>query len=203
MTLDLIDKKSAALIIIDKQRGYFDRTQPLFKLLRTNSVIPRSLVSRIDDFIKRCRAAGLPIIWTQMIEDPQMSPQNISTKMELSHTPSISRPDEDTFDFYGIGPEIEDKVIIKKYYDAFAQTDLGSYLKLTGIKTVVLVGGYASRCVLATAFGANSHGYNVFVVKELVGVPKIMSRELPVALGIINSILGYVISEKEVFKAID
>lgn len=197
MVLDNLSVNSTALLVVDKQISYTANNQVLDKLLDSKANQFNALVLNIDGFINLCRSKGIEVIWTKMIEDVDLSPLNISTKMKTDNTPTISSPKSKSFDFNGLGPNQNEKVIIKKYYDAFAQTDLDAYLKTKVIINIIIVGGYASRCVLGTAFGANGHDYNVVVVKDLVGNPGRLSDEVPSALAIINSILGYTVSKKD------
>lgn len=197
MTPNNLNASRTALLVVDKQISYTVNNQ-VFSELHSSKINPfNALLPKIDNFIQLCRSKGIEVIWTQMIEDVDLSPPNIRSKMKTGNTPTISSPNTKSFDFNGLGPSKDEKVIIKKYYDAFAQTDLDMYLKAKGIKDVIIVGGLTSRCVLGTAFGANGHDYNVMVIKDLVGNPDRLSDEVPAALAIINSILGYAILEKD------
>ncbi|HSX18107.1 MAG TPA: isochorismatase family cysteine hydrolase [Candidatus Saccharimonadales bacterium] len=198
MVVDNLGPVNTALLVIDKQISYTTNNR-VFGKPPNNKVNPfNNLVPKIDSFIRLSRSKGLEVIWTQMIEDVELSPPNIRNKMKADNTPTISSPNSKNFDFNGLGPDNDEKVIIKKYYDAFAQTDLDVYLKTKGVKKVIIIGGFTSRCVLGTAFGANGHGYNVIVVSDLTGNPAGLSDEVPVALGIINSVLGYTVLEKDI-----
>ena len=83
------------------------------------------------------------------------------------------------------------------FFDAFASTTLSDHLRQKGVRTIVCVGAYAGRCVLATAFGANGHGFDVVLARGLA-VPHVdFPEELRVAEATIASILGYVIEPSE------
>jgi len=126
-----------------------------------------------------------------------VSPINISNMMKVKNTPAITTPGKPNYDFVGAGPKSHEMVVEKKYYDAFAQTKLSDYLRSKDIKNVVLVGGYASRCVLGTAFGANGNDFEVVAVADLMINTFKISKEKESSLSIINAILGYVITEDE------
>jgi len=198
MILDHLNNTNTALIVIDKQVGYMGDGDYLGIPFKGEVNDFGVHVAAIDSYIERCRLAGLKVIWTKMTEDPKVSPQNIAAKMLATGTPSITSPGSKSYDFVGNVPLNNEKVVEKQYYDAFAQTDLDSYLKENGITTVILVGGFASRCVLGTAFGANGYGYNVIVAEDLVANPVRMKHEIPVAMGIISSILGYVLPHERI-----
>jgi nicotinamidase-related amidase len=187
---DLLSQ-NVALLVIDKQVSYTTDNPITGRVLGNDTNPFEALIPKIDAFIERCRSKNIEIIWTQMIEDVEQSPKNIREKMQADGTPTISDPNSERFQINGLKPESGEKVIVKKYYDAFAQTDLDAYLKAKGVDTVILVGGYASRCVLGTAFGANGHDFNVIIVRDLVGVPDRFASEVPSTLSITDSILGY------------
>ncbi len=195
--LENLNHSNTALIIVDKQKGYTTNNQFLLGTDPSSTTFS-SLILRIDTFIKFCRSNDLPIVWTQMVEDPQASPSNIASKMVATKTPSIAKPGSKSFEFNGLQPIEGEKIIVKKYYDAFSNPEMHNYLQKNRTKNIIIVGGYTSRCILGTAYGANSHGYNLVVAEELVGNPDRFANEVPVALAIIDSILGYVIPQNRI-----
>ena len=74
------------------------------------------------------------------------------------------------------------------------------HLQQRGVRTLVIIGGYGSRCVAATAIvGADVYGYNVFVPKDLIAnldEPDTTSTrggvdEIPGFLQALDTIWGY------------
>lgn len=59
--------------------------------------------------------------------------------------------------------------------------------------TIVLIGGYAGRCVLATAFGAQSRGLHVVVPRGLAEPHPRHRQEEAVFLAVIDTVLGHVL----------
>ncbi len=189
-----------ALIVIDKQGSYMGNDDIIsWAFKNANNNFDR-LVSDIDNFIERAHRKNIPIVWTRMVEspDPEVSPANISKKLINDQTKSISDSSMAGFDFVGDKPQAGDKVITKRFYDAFAQTGLDDYLQTLNVNNVVLVGGFTSRCVLGTAYGANGHGYNVVIASNLVGNAANFQDENEPALKIINSILGYTVDSSQI-----
>lgn len=185
-----ITAKKTSLLVIDKQKSYLS-TSAVYPFSESETEV-EAIVAEIDNFIKWCRSKGIEIVWTKMIESKVQSPRNIAEKMKNTETKEISVEGSRNFEFIGIGPEDKEKVIVKKYYDAFAGTGLGSYYKSKGIENVIIVGGYASRCVLASSFGANGRGLNIYITPTLVVNPLHLDREKESMLDIVNIILGYV-----------
>ncbi|KAL2816628.1 Isochorismatase-like protein [Aspergillus cavernicola] len=68
-------------------------------------------------------------------------------------------------------PAMGEKVVVKQFPSAFAQTDLHAYLGgLGGIgQKLVLVGYMAHVCVSTTTRAASELGYDVLVVRDAVG----------------------------------
>lgn len=193
-----LDSNKTALIVIDKQKAYMSDDQVITRFKHTTVKGITAAITRIDSFVNYCREKNVPVIWTQMVEDPDLSPENIANKMLASETPAISSPGTPGFEFCGQGPGPNDKVIVKNFYDAFAGTDLFDYLSSHSVKNIILVGGYVSKCVLGTSFGANSHELNVYIPRELVGNLDSELNEASVALEIIDKILGYVVSVNDI-----
>lgn len=196
----LFAKDNTAIIVVDKQGAYFD---PKI-LAKRNKTADHEALARIDKFIKHVRDEGVPIIWTQMIEDIDDSPANIKQKMMidemLGFEPIRAKVGSEDIDFFGVEPLPTERIIKKLYYNAFADTGLHEQLKHQGIKSLVLVGGFASRCVLGTTYGANGHGYHVWVPNDLVANPLEFEKELKPALSIIDGILGYTYNSDKILS---
>lgn len=105
------------------------------------------------------------------------------------------------YDFYGkTKPSSDEAIIQKSHYDCFSENDLKVLLKSKNIESVVLIGGFGSRCVLASAFGAKTNDYHVMVLEYLLVVPQEYNNEMPSTCKIINAILGYVGKSDELLK---
>jgi nicotinamidase-related amidase len=105
------------------------------------------------------------------------------------------------FDYAGSAiPKPDELVVDKTYFDAFAKTTLATHLRSMNVGAVVCIGGYAARCVLATAFGANGNGFDVVMPIGLVVPHPDHHRELTVVEDIMKSVLGYLV-EPEVLQA--
>jgi nicotinamidase-related amidase len=196
----ILDPSSTAVIVIDKQGGYFD---PAIVQAR-NQALPDNaaqVLEGIDAFIEHARNAGVEVVWTKMVEDLDLSPPNIAEI--IRHDPdgstTIAKPGTPSFEIYGrVKPDPTEKVITKYRYNAFSQTDLAEYLKGKGITTVVLIGGYTSRCVLATAAGANGEDMLCVVPTDLVIHQMSAASEVEAFGKVINAILGATTSSQEI-----
>ncbi|AYV78622.1 MAG: isochorismatase hydrolase, partial [Edafosvirus sp.] len=69
------------------------------------------------------------------------------------------------------------KIITKKYYSAFTETELHIYLIANNIKTLCVAGVATHVCILATVTDAFFHGYDVIVNENCVASKKPQSKE--------------------------
>jgi nicotinamidase-related amidase len=72
---------------------------------------------------------------------------------------------------------------------------LDEKLKAGGIDTVVIAGLWTDECILATAFGASSRGYDVVVVSDAVGTA---TNNGEAALTLVRGTCGHVVTTQEV-----
>ena len=196
----ILSPEDTVVIVIDKQNAYLNSD---FVGLRRFELSDNSeeILDAIDTFIEQSRQKNVEVIWTQMVEDTELSPANIALKMTSDNCKTISNPANDSFKFYGrTAPKENEKIFKKYYYNAFADGSLEEFLIKSGKKTVVLIGGYASRCVLATAFGANSCGLQVVIPKGLIVNQKHAENEVPVVYDVCDAILGYSTNPDEILN---
>lgn len=189
-----------ALVVIDKQKGYFAEGFPLTNIISQDSAHLEDAVSRMDDFIEYFRV-NVPedIIWIRMIESVKHSPANIAKKLSTGKISYVTDPSDDSFDYIGLQPSIGEVQIVKEGFDFLSDEETSAYLRSNPeVVTFVIIGGYTSRCVLAAAFAASSKGLNVIVLSDLVSMPdKIMNEHAP-ALSVIDSVLGYVVGSEKI-----
>lgn len=196
---ELLSPNQTAVIIVDVQGAYCDPTEVLPTLLNSDTDDLQEMARKLTGFVNNARNAGATIVWTRMAEHPDHVPENIRLKMQVDNTPPIATPDTPGFEYYNVKPQEGDIEIVKTHYNSFDGTNLDEQLRERGIKTVVLTGGYASRCVQATAFGAaDSRGYNLFVPDDLVGVPRKFATEKQAMLSVVDGIIGYVVPSEDI-----
>ncbi|MDB5169213.1 MAG: isochorismatase [Candidatus Saccharibacteria bacterium] len=184
-----------ALIVVDKQNAYMDeavladRSYSLSEMGKANFV-------NLEHFIEAARAAGVPVIWTQMYESVAMPQEPVREKMlrdvAEGYVVIDSRPGNAQYAFHGrVQPLDNETIIPKEHYDAFSNPSLHQSLQALGVESVILCGGFASRCVVATSFGANTHDYHLMIASDAVIDPASFEPEIPTTSKIIDAILGY------------
>jgi nicotinamidase-related amidase len=183
----LVTPNSTALIVIDKQYGYFERDG-------TNVKRVRNALPLIDDFIQQSRNAGVAVYWTKMLENIDDSPPTIQYVMNHDNGyVDLTRKNNKSYEIIGLQPREGESIIEKRYYNAFNKTNLESSLRENGIDTVILVGGYASRCILATAASALDRDFKIVIPEELVANSDNYWHEVPATFSIVNAIYGHVV----------
>lgn len=188
---DLLAPERCVLLVIDKQRWYLDGDISPF-LAGVDSKVLLEEVEAHDNFISSARASGVQIIWTVMTEGDDHAPANVLSRWTLRPSEPRLRRGDPGFEFAGASPLSDEMVIDKTYPDAFSETELTDHIRDLGRSTVVLIGTYAGRCVLATAFGAQGRGLDVVVPKGLAKPHPRQEHEEQVFLAVIDSVVGYV-----------
>lgn len=200
----LLEPKQTAVLVIDVQRAYCDENETLARMLNLNMTPVREVVPYIGEFVREARQY-VPIVWTRTVEDPDLSPGNIATKMRAEGTPAISTPGKPSFEYYEIKPEQNDKEIIKDSYGTFESREFQKYLQNSGIRTLVFTGFWRSRCVKNTMGDALDRGYHVVHAQDLTANPIDPKGEFEIeseaTLSIVNHILGYNVNSQDILNA--
>jgi nicotinamidase-related amidase len=182
---EILKPNETAIMVIDAQDAYFRPDAVLPQLAGAGTTRLEEVAPKIKHFLDESRK--LPIaatVFTRMIERPDAMPPNYRYKMEkVDGTPPLVEVDGAGWNYFGgIEPEEGDHQITKVHYNPFTNTNLHELLQQKGAKTLILTGGYGSRCVASTAVvAADVYGYNVVVPNDLIA--NLDSPDNPNALG--------------------
>lgn len=132
-----------ALIIIDVQKGMFDKSNPVYGA--------EKLLDNISKLIEKARQVKLPIIYIQHNARPGAALEKGSEAWEI-HT--------------HITPQQSDSVIEKSYPDSFQDTRLHEKLEELEVKELILCGIQTEVCVDTTTRRAFSQGYSCTLVMD-------------------------------------
>ncbi|HSW74512.1 MAG TPA: isochorismatase family cysteine hydrolase [Candidatus Saccharimonadales bacterium] len=193
--------EETAIIVVDVMDGYGSPEAPLPKYLNeqfdaTFTDLDKA-VDKIVYFLGTARKHPIATtVFVRMVERPDTMPENLRLKMEIDKVPPVVEKDGEGWGYYKVQPQEDDHEIVKYSYDSFLGTDLDTHLKAHGVKTVVVMGGYASVCVETTARTAAQLGYNTFVPADLTADPTLPNHpQTPGAvrekLSTINEVMGY------------
>jgi nicotinamidase-related amidase len=134
----------AALLVIDVQQGFDDPSWG-----RRNNP---AMEARVAELLASWRAHHRPVLHARHMSTLPASPL---------------RPGQLGNDFKtGAEPQPDEPVIEKRVNSCFIRTPLDEYLRLLGIRGLVLAGLTTNHCVSTTARMAGNMGYAVWVVSD-------------------------------------
>jgi isochorismate hydrolase len=140
-----IDPQHCALLAIDMQ-NYFSRiAQPVLK--------------NILKVTQSCRQKNIPVIFTQ---HGHIEPQKDGGILGEWWGELIVNGTEDWKFLSEMRIESKDKIIAKKRYSAFFETDLDKILRSRGIRDLIISGVMTNLCCETTARDAFMRDYRVF-----------------------------------------
>lgn len=150
-----LDPATTALVVVDMQNDFVADGGSL--------QVPdaRATVPVIADLVRRFRAAGARIVFTQDTHrdgDPEFA---IWPVHAVEGTRGWALVDE-------LQPRPGDTVLRKPRYDAFYGTPLDHLLRQWGVQTLVICGTVANICVHYTASSAALRWYGVVIPRDAV-----------------------------------
>lgn len=133
--------KGKALLIIDVQRGLFNRSNPIYQA--------EGLIENINSLVDLAHKKGIPVYYIQHSNDSSLAMGTEDWKLH---------PDMQPMDV--------DDVIHKKPGSAFVDTTLGEGLASRGVGNLTITGLVTQGCVRATSLDALKLGYHVDLVED-------------------------------------
>ena len=130
-----------ALLVIDVQRGLFNRSSPVYKA--------KEALANINALVDRARQRGVPVVYVQHCSD--------------SLLPEGS---EDWLLHPEMQPVEGDVRIRKRHGSAFQDTPLGEELKWRNVSRIVVCGLVTHGCVKAACLDGVRRGYRVVLASD-------------------------------------
>jgi len=184
--------RSSALIVVDMTRPFVEKGYPL------SSPNARAIVPRMTRAIAAFRRAGRPVLWLAQGHHSVASDRGPLLhawwpRPLLEGTPDVRMA-------RGLSPRRDEKVIVKRRYSGFLETDLDLTLRCLGITDVVVCGVLTHMCPYLTAFDAFMRGYRVYYPADLTAS---VNRALHVhALRSVAGWCGHVVSAAWVSRSL-
>jgi isochorismate hydrolase len=141
----MVDRKHAALLVIDMQSFFVRIVRPILKNVLT--------------VIETCREKEVPVVFTQ---HGHTDPRSDGGVLAQWWGEVILHGATDWKFLPEIEIESRDKILPKKRYSAFYETDLESFLRSKGIRDLVISGVMTNLCCETTARDAFMRDYRVF-----------------------------------------
>lgn len=130
-----------ALLVIDVQRGLFNRSAPVCKA--------KDVLANINALEDRARAQGAPVVYVQHCNDSLLveGTENWMLRPEMR-------------------PQDGDPRILKHHGSAFEKTPLGDELRRRGVSRIVACGMVTHGCVKAACLDGVKLGYRVVLAAD-------------------------------------
>ena len=200
-----LDPSRTALLVIDMQRSFLDPASSLY--------VPTGpgIVGPIKGLVLACRAAGVPVIFTEFISSPEI-PNLRKDPFGPEHL--LPEPGQPTG--WGLpsgnsvvgrqgpeSPEIIDElrplpgevVIRAPGLDKFYGTPLDLLLRARDVRYLLVTGLMADLCVAATVYAATTREYRVTVITD--GITTIWPEIQRAVLDIFSRKLARLLSAAE------
>jgi nicotinamidase-related amidase len=124
-----------------------------------------AIAPRLAAFKRRCRAAGVPIIYA----NDNLGRWRSDFKSLVKAARDKGGKAAEIADI--LAPEEEDYFVLKPKHSAFFGTPLNLLLEHLEVKRVLLAGVSADQCVQATAAHARMQDYDVEVIGDCIAAP--------------------------------
>jgi nicotinamidase-related amidase len=195
-----------ALLIVDMQRGFVDPGQAM-------EVPPaRETVPVIRALLEGFRGKRLPVVFSEFTYSPavpllvgELHPEHRPASPDGPRgfgAPSSSclEGDPSAATIGALAPRADELVVRKRWYDAFAGTELDGALRARSVTSLVITGTMTDICVLSTVVGAFNREYRVSVVED--GVATLWPDIQRATLDIVARAFGRVVQSREVLDTI-
>jgi nicotinamidase-related amidase len=202
-----IDPKHTALVVIDPQNDFCAADGAAARLMGLDISRIQSVIQPLNAFIKMAREAGLMIVWTRSLVDPDKARPSFKARSFILDAQAknidLVREGSDGAEWYTevVKPLPDEYVITKYHYDAFEDTDLALLLGSRGIKTLLMTGFLANVCVETTARHGYIKGFYIVVVSDCTDTAT--EQEYEATLYNIKKFFGKVASSGEIKKVWD
>lgn len=173
MTLDNLDPRSSALLVIDLQNAFIHDKGTLgisgVDTRRLSAIVPT-----LAELIPRCQAAGIPVIWT--VQEHFAVDASRARKKLAGHTARRKQVsalagtwDEEIVDELKPLAAVNPAYVIRKHrFGAFYETRLEMMLKMLGTRTLFVAGTTTNACVETSIREAYLRDYDVVALDDCI-----------------------------------
>ena len=199
-----IDPKHTALVVIDPQNDFCATDGAAARLMGSDVSRIQNAIQPLNAFIKMAREAGLMIVWTRSLVDPDKARPSFKARGFMLDAKvkdiEVVREGSDGAEWYSevVKPLPDEYVITKYHYDAFEDTDLALLLGSRGVKTLLMAGFLTNVCVETTARHGYIKGYYIVVVSDCTDTAT--EQEYDATLYNIKKFFGKVATSDEIKK---
>ena len=166
---EVIDPSHTALIVVDVQNDFVSNDGFIARFGLDVSDM-QAAIPRINDFIRVCRATGVPVIYLrEVIAEKTVLPNFLALFGDFENI--AVREGTWGAEFYQelLPPEAGERVVVKPCYDGFEDTNLDVTLRSLGVQTCLYAGFASNVCVEATARHGFVKGYYSVLLSDATG----------------------------------
>lgn len=186
--IEWVDSAATALLVVDMTRPFVDPGRPLAS---PNSVV---ILPRVNELLEAFRTRGKPVVW--LIQGHHSVAADRGQLLDFWWPSPILEGTPDVEVATGLSVEPGEKVILKRRYSGFYQTDLELTLRCLKASSVVVCGVLTNVCPYLTAFDAFYRGFRVYYPAD--GTASLNEHLHLAALRSISAWAGYVVSCAEI-----
>lgn len=173
MTLDNLDPRTSALIVIDLQNAFI-HDEGTLGISGVDTKRLSKIVAPLADLIPRFQEAGVPVIWTLQEHFPTDASR--AQKKLAGHTTRRKQVsalagswDQQIVDELKPLADVNPSFVIRKHrFGAFYETRLEMMLRMMGTRTLFIVGATTNACVETTIREAYLRDYDVVAVNDCI-----------------------------------
>lgn len=173
MTLDNLDPRTSALLVIDLQNAFI-HDQGTLGMSGVDTQRLSSIVPVLGELIPRCQAAGIPVIWT--VQEHFAVDASRARKKLAGHTSRRKQVsavagtwDEEIVDQLKPLAAVNPAYVIRKHrFGAFYETRLEMMLKMLGTRTLFVAGTTTNACVETSIREAYLRDYDVVALNDCI-----------------------------------
>lgn len=173
MSLDELDPRTSALLVIDLQNAFVHERGTLgISGVDTNRL--GAIVPTLANLIPRCQQAGIPVIWT--VQEHFAVDASRARKKLAGHTARRKQVsalagtwDEEIVDELKPLSAFNPSYVVRKHrFGAFYQTRLEQMLDMLGTRTLFITGTTTNACVETTIREAYLRDYDVVALDDCI-----------------------------------
>jgi ureidoacrylate peracid hydrolase len=190
--VERVERDAVALLVVDMTRPFIDEGRPMA------TANGRAIVPRVAQLVEAFRKAKRPVLW--IVQGHHSVEHDRGKRLASWWTTPVLEGTGDVEPAAGLNVADGEKVIVKRRYSGFYQTDLELTLRNLEARQVVICGIFTHVCPFATALDAFERDYAVFYPADATAG---VNRELHVsALKMIAGWCGYVVRVSDIVKGL-
>lgn len=173
MSLELLDPKRTALLVVDMQNA-FCHPEGTLGLSGVDVAPAQEAVRKTRTLVERCRAGGLPVVWT--LQEHLLTDESRARKRLLAHTAKRKRVsavagtwDAQVVDELAPLAALDPSLVVRKHrFGGFYETRLDLLLRMLGVEALLMTGVTANACVETTIREAYLRDYDVVAITDCI-----------------------------------